>query len=658
MLPALLSTLLASVAGASTGRAEATPAPTSPPRITGTPRQGALLRAVPGSWSGGPVAFAFQWRSCDATGSSCVDVPSATDSIYAIRPTDVARTLRLSITARNASGTTTAVAPPTAAIAPAPAGVPLNAARPTVTGRVRKGEQVSAQPGTWSGADPIRFTYDWRRCDPTGGACQDTSRHDQTYRPRGEDVGHALRVLVTARNVKGTSVALGDPTQPVAPASNVVPGVVPANKVLPSVAGTVVVGRTLAGSRGQWSPVPTRFEYSWLRCDKSGDDCDVVGGARSSTYVLTAADAGHTIRFRVRAASSGGARTAVSEATAVVRSAEKPANTAPPTVSGSPQEGQTLTGHRGEWANGPRDFDYRWLRCDRTGGTCAAIVGATATTYRLTHADVGATVRFRVTAKNENGATTAASVPTAVVAGVAPSRPVNTVPPTISGTPRQGTILSGSRGAWGNGPTRFGYAWLRCDRSGGSCAAIAGATGTSYSITSADVGNTLRFRVQASNAGGSTTATSVPTAVVAAAAPPSPPRPSGCPASGHPDQAAKLAPPARLLVDALTSSPRVVTAATRTLVVRFHVASTCGGPVQGALVYATATPYNQFTIPPEALTGNDGWAELRFRRLSGFPVSRRQQLIAMFVRARKPGDDPLAGISTRRLISIRVQLHR
>jgi hypothetical protein len=113
-----------------------------------------------------------------------------------------------------------------------------------------------------------------------------------------------------------------------------------------------------------------------------------------------------------------------------------------------------------------------------------------------------------------------------------------------------------------------------------------------------------------------------------------------------------------LLVDALQTDPQIVTGGVNTLVVRFHVTSTCGGPVQGALVYATATPYNQFAIPPEVPTGADGWAELRFQRLSGFPVSRHQQLIALFVRARKSGENLLAGISARRLVSVRVDLNR
>jgi hypothetical protein len=120
---------------------------------------------------------------------------------------------------------------------------------------------------------------------------------------------------------------------------------------------------------------------------------------------------------------------------------------------------------------------------------------------------------------------------------------------------------------------------------------------------------------------------------------------------------ANITAPASLILDALTSDPSVVTGGVGTLVVRFHVTSTCGGPVQGALVYATATPFNQFSIPPEVPTGADGWAELRFQRLSGFPVSPKQQLIAMFVRARKPGESVLTGLAARRLVSLRVNLH-
>jgi hypothetical protein len=264
------------------------------------------------------------------------------------------------------------------------------------------------------------------------------------------------------------------------------------------------------------------------------------------------------------------------------------------------------------------------------------------------------------------GAGVAAVVTSAFVvfvgAGVAASaaQPRNTVPPTISGTPQEGSTLTGNRGEWSNNPNDFDYFWLRCDRTGGSCATISGANTRSYRLTSADVGNTVRFRVRASNADGSTSATSVPTAVIqrAPTAPPPPPptpsRGSGCPSgSGNPDQVASISPPARLLVDRLQAQPSVVPGSAQSFTIRFHVTSTCTGDVQGALVYATATPFNMVSIPPETPTGSDGWVELRFNDIN-FPITSRQQILAIFVRARKPGESLLGGISTRRLVSVRV----
>ena len=113
---------------------------------------------------------------------------------------------------------------------------------------------------------------------------------------------------------------------------------------------------------------------------------------------------------------------------------------------------------------------------------------------------------------------------------------------------------------------------------------------------------------------------------------------------------------ARLLIDGQQSNPSVVHRGAQQIILRYHV-SACGGrSVQGALVYATAVPFNQLNIPAEQSTGQDGWAELTFQTMAGFPASPKQQLIAVFVRARKSGESLLGGISTRRLFSVPVSL--
>ena len=167
-----------------------------------------------------------------------------------------------------------------------------------------------------------------------------------------------------------------------------------------------------------------------------------------------------------------------------------------------------------------------------------------------------------------------------------------------------------------------------------------------------DVGNTLRVRVAARNNDGSTGSTSVPTAVVKAA----PASPSGCDGAA-PIPIANVALPNRLIIDGQQISPGVVGKSTQSITLRFHVVCK-GKPVQGALVYGDAVPFNQFSTPAEQPTGADGWATLTMNRAAGFPATSRQALLVIFARARKQGEDILAGVSTRRLVSFPVDLKR
>jgi hypothetical protein len=258
-----------------------------------------------------------------------------------------------------------------------------------------------------------------------------------------------------------------------------------------------------------------------------------------------------------------------------------------------------------------------------------------------------------VTAHNGTGQTDAASNATAVV--VEKAGPPNTAPPTISGTTTVGSTLTANPGTWTGSSITFTYQWRQCDSSGSNCNPISGATGTTYVIASGDVGHTLKVAVTATDATGPNTVASSATSVVTAA--PTAPV-TGCPndKSTAPINVSEVSQPARLLIDKQESRPSVITRRTSTIVLRFHVSACSGRSIVGALVYQTATPYQQFSIS-EQPTGSDGWATLTLHRLSRFPASSSQRLLVVFVRARKPSEDLLGGISTRRLVSFRVNLN-
>ena len=98
-----------------------------------------------------------------------------------------------------------------------------------------------------------------------------------------------------------------------------------------------------------------------------------------------------------------------------------PVPTAAPTVSGTPQVGQTLTTTTGTWTADSKikAYAYGWGRCDTNGNNCTMIGGATANTYKLTTDDQGHTIRSYVTATNANGTTTNNSAQTKAVEAAA-----------------------------------------------------------------------------------------------------------------------------------------------------------------------------------------------------------------------------------------------
>lgn len=194
----------------------------------------------------------------------------------------------------------------------ASAAAPQNTAAPTISGTAREGQTLTASNGTWSNS-PTSFTYQWQRCASDGTGCGDiTGAVSKTYTVAAGDVGHTVRVAVTAINADGKATADSAPTEVVASKNG------PANTVKPSVSGSAVVGGTLTVSNGSWSPTPTSFTRQWQRCASDGTGCLNITGATGQTYGVRSEDVGHRLRALVTAHTATDQATVASSTSNVV----------------------------------------------------------------------------------------------------------------------------------------------------------------------------------------------------------------------------------------------------------------------------------------------------------------------------------------------------
>ena len=607
------------------------------PAISGQARQGRTLSTTGGAWTGTGNTYTYSWLRCDASGGACAEIATATKTTYTLAKADVGATIRAKVTATNASGSNSAFSPETEEVAPGTA--PTNTKRPSISGTPQDNHDLRVDPGTWTGDTPTDFDYQWLRCDSSGKDCVELDGKDgREYEVRSSDEGHSLRVAVTATNAIGSSSARSDRVVVAGPSK-------PRGESRPTISGSTGVGNVLKANPGSWSSTsPIHFDYSWLRCNSNGGQCSTISDAGGRTYELRAADVGHQLRVVVRARNSVGTADWTSEPTSLVR-AGAPVNNSPPSAVGTPQPGAVLTATPGSWSSAtPLAFSYQWSRCTAAGNGCVPIPHAAGRTYVLTGADVGHRLAVRVRAQSRRGTAYATSRTTGIVAAALPHA---TSAPIVAGTPRVGSALSATLGSWSSAAAlRFSYQWARCDGAGRNCAPIPGATGQSYLLTAADAGHRLIVQVRAQSSQGAGYANSRPTGLVDAVAQPPLSRTS------VPVQAVSL--PSRLVIDRVIFTPPKIRSRRIPLVARFHVSETHSGrSVSGAVVYAFGVPFNRLSTAGEVRTDSSGWATVSFRVRPTWPL-RRGYLVVVLVRARKPGDSTLAGVSTRRFASVRV----
>ena len=220
----------------------------------------------------------------------------------------------------------------------------------------------------------------------------------------------------------------------------------------------------------------------------AGDTFQVVtSGSRTGTFATvtgTAIATGKDFEARYPAAAPFGAQ--------LVVTGEDEPTAGVPVIEGTMAVGSTITCNEGTWTGDP-DFTYAWLR----DGT--PIPGATARTYPIVAADAARQLTCRVTGTNTAGSAVATSAARSVPA----VGPASSSPPAISGTPATGQTLTCDPGTFTGAPApTLAFEWLR------DGTPIAGATGSTYTLTGDDAGHAITCRVTATNPGGSAAATS------------------------------------------------------------------------------------------------------------------------------------------------------
>jgi hypothetical protein len=336
----------------------------------------------------------------------------------------------------------------------------------TIAGTARQGQVLTAS-NTLADVDGLGpITYQWLR---NGKFI--TGATGASYKLVQADVGRAISVRAAYTDGYGTfERVISAATAAVVNVNDVPKGSV-------TIAGTAEQNQTLTASNtltdaDGLGPIA----YQWLR------GVEAIEGATGESYTLTQADVGQLIS--VRAAYTDGfgkAESVTSAATAAVANVnDAPSGTV--TITGTARQGQVLRASNTlADADGLGAVKYQWLRNGKF------ITGATGASYKLVQADVGQAISVRAAYTDGYGTfERVTSAATAAVANVndAPSGTV-----TITGTARQGQVLTASNtlaDVDGLGP--IAYQWLRNGKF------ITGATGASYKLVQADVGQAISVR--------------------------------------------------------------------------------------------------------------------------------------------------------------------
>jgi hypothetical protein len=351
---------------------------------------------------------------------------------------------------------------------------------PTITGTAVVGNTLTAVTGAWTPSS-VTFTYQWKR-----GGTAISGATSSSYTLVAADLNYSISVTVVAAATGYTSTTVTSAgTAAVLDKLTATP--------TPLITGNTTVGSVLTVNPGTWTPATVTLSYQWYR------NSVAIAGATATTYTLVAADDLTLITVKVTGSKSGYGDVTTTSATFQV--GQQFVKTPTPTIKGNNWVGQTLTATIGTWDTGAV-LTHQWLR------NGVAIAGATGHSYKLVTADIGAKITFSTTGTKAGFVTkTQTSTATAAILNGKPFTKAAT--PVITGSLKVGKTLGTNNGYWSPSPTKVTYQWLR------NLAPIAGATKSTYKLTAADLGTSIRVKITVTRSGYATTSkTSRPSALI------------------------------------------------------------------------------------------------------------------------------------------------
>jgi len=301
----------------------------------------------------------YQWQSFIA--GSWTNISSATSSTYVVREADEGNQLRVHVTSSGGSADSAATS--------AVIDISPTLTTPVISGTGQQGQTLTATAAVANDSDAT-VSYQWEANHGSGFAAI-AGATSLSYVITSADIGAQLEIVATSTDTDGTGT-----TTTSAATATVTSG------LSVTVSGTAQEGQTLTAT-----PSGAVTGYQWQSF--IAGSWTNISSATSSTYVVREADEGNQLRVHVT--SSGGS--ADSAATSTVIDISPTLTT--PVISGTGQQGQTLTATAAVANDSDATVSYQWEA--NHGSGFAAIAGATSLSYVITSADIGAQLEIVAT---------------------------------------------------------------------------------------------------------------------------------------------------------------------------------------------------------------------------------------------------------------------